>query len=120
MDHSTRGKELAGHSYSISFSSKWRPVTIGVSQGLMLGLVLFCIFIGDVDSGIVCTLSKFTADTTLCGAVDTMEVKDAIQKDLDRLEKLAHVSLLMSSKAHVRTFAWIKSIPTTQAGLRMA
>ena len=80
---------------SIALSmSMWKWIMNCVLMGSILGLVLFIIFINNTDSGIdyTCNLSKLADDTMLNGAADTAG-RDAIQRDLDRLEKWAHVNL---------------------------
>jgi len=79
--------------------SKWQSVTASVSQGSVFRLILLNIFVGYKDSGIECTLSKFANDTKLCGAVNTLEGRDAIQRDLDTLERWAYVNLMSFNKA---------------------
>ena len=71
----------------------------GTPSGLVLGPELFDIFVGDMDSGIECTLSKSADDTKLCGVVDTLEGRDAIQRDPDRRERWTCVNRMKFNKA---------------------
>ncbi|KAK4831146.1 hypothetical protein QYF61_015449 [Mycteria americana] len=80
---------LDDHTQRVAVSSsmsKWRPLRSGIPQGNM-------------DSGIECTLSKSADDTNLCGAVHMLEGRDAIQRDLDRLERWARANLMKFNKA---------------------
>ena len=113
MDYSLN-KEFAGWSHAESCSqvsmSKWRLVTSGIPQGSVLGLVLFNILVGNIDGGIECTLSKFADHTRLSGAVNTLERRDAIQRDLDRLESWARANFMK------RSCIWARAISSTDTG----
>lgn len=52
-----------------------------------------------VGSGVKCTFSRLANDARLCGAVDTLEGKDSIQRDLVRLGRVADAAPRRFNKA---------------------
>jgi len=75
----------------VETSDEWCSSGVGVGT--------LNIFVSDMDSGIECTLRKFANGTKLCGMINTLEGRNAIQRDLDRFERWAHVNLMRFSKA---------------------
>lgn len=83
----------------------------GVPQVSVLEQALFNIFVGEMYSETECTFSKFADNTKLCGAVDTLEGRDAIQKDLDRLERCVYANLMSFNKAMCKVLHLVRGNP---------
>jgi len=67
--------------------SMWKSVMNSVPWESVLGPVLFDIFVGNMESGIKSTFSKFADDTKLSITVIMLEGRDALQRDLGRVER---------------------------------
>ena len=105
---------LSGRSQRVVISgsmSGWRLVTSGVPQQLVLGPVLFNIFISDIDNGIECILSKFADDTKLSGAVNTLEGREAIQRTWTGWRSGNVVNLMRFNKAKCKVLGKAKGNP---------
>ena len=87
-------------------------------SGIPQKLVLFNIFVGDTDSGIECTLSKSADGTKLSSAVDTLQGRDAIQRDLDRPDRWAHANLMKFNKAKCKVLHVDQANPKHKYRLR--
>jgi len=66
-------------------ASSWRRITSGVLQGLVLGPVLFLIFINDLDLDLSCWVLKFADDTKIYGNVTSEYDAIQLQRDLDKV-----------------------------------
>uniref|UniRef100_A0A8C4Y200 Macro domain-containing protein n=1 Tax=Gopherus evgoodei TaxID=1825980 RepID=A0A8C4Y200_9SAUR len=82
----------------VGSQSCWKGITDRVLQGSVLGLVLFNIFIIDLDNGIDSTLTKFADDTKLGGVASALEDRIKIQNDPDKLEKWSEVNRMKFNK----------------------
>ena len=72
-------------------SSEWAIIKSGVSQGSVLGPLLFLIFINDLEANLTCQVKFFADDTFLFTIVKNPETAALnLNKDLDSIAKWAY------------------------------
>ena len=67
--------------------SNWKSVLSGVSQGSVLGPILFLIYINYLEDDISSKVLKFADDTKVFRKVSNDTDKQSLQNDLDKLVK---------------------------------
>lgn len=65
------------------FSSKFALVTGAIPQNLILGIVVFTIYINDIDTGLNNCKSKFPDNTNNSNSFFTDDDRQSFLKDLD-------------------------------------
>lgn len=92
----------------------------GILQGLSLGPALTNIVVSAMDTGIEDTLRKLAAHTKLVCVVSMLQGRNAIQRDIDRFERLVCANLMKFNRAKCKVVHWGWGNPKyIQTGQRM-
>jgi len=75
-------------------SSSWTPITSGVSQGSVLGPLLFSLFVNDLPSIVSTPLVLFADDAKICHSIQPDNDYLQVQQDLDDLFLVAGLTTL--------------------------
>ena len=78
---------MDGHSQNCGQQLSGCVDTVVFFRGLQVVLVVFNLFVTDLDSAVECTFSKFLGDTNFCDVVNTVKIRDGTQMDPDKLQR---------------------------------
>lgn len=88
-------------------TSGWQLVTSGVLQGSILSSVLLNMVINNLDTGLKEILNKFVEDTKLGGAGNSLEDREALQRDIEKLERWAVTNCMkLKGKCWILHLGW--------------
>ena len=65
--------------------SEWCDILSGVLQGLVLGPLLFVLYVNDIDDSVSSKILKFADDTKIYNKVNSVDGIERLQADLSNL-----------------------------------
>ena len=89
---------MDGHSPSCGQQLSGCVDTMVFFRDLQVVLVLFNLFVADLDSAVECTFSKFVGDIIFCVVVNTVKIRYAIQRDRDKLQSWVYENIVKINK----------------------
>ena len=92
-----------------------KPVISGIPQGSVLGPLLFVLYINDLPDTVRSNILLFADDTKIFRRVSTIEDAEALQNDIDALNRWSEMWLLKfnTDKCHVLTLGKFDNITHT-------
>ena len=87
-----------GHSQSCGQQLSGCVDTVVFFRGLQVVLVLFNLFVADMDSAVECTFSEFVGDINFCDVVNAVKIRGAIQRDRDKLQRWVYENIVKINK----------------------
>jgi len=87
--------------------SEWINVKSGVSQGSVLGPLLFLIYVSDIDDFVCAKLLKFADDTLVFSVVSSKNDIDRLQIDVINLGKWLHKWLMLFNIDKCKVMHWV-------------
>ena len=104
-----------GHSQSCGQQLSGCVDTVVFFRGLQVVVVLFNLFVADLDSTVECTSSTFVGDTNFCDVVNTIKRRDDTQTDSDKIQRWVCENLVKIKKAMCKDIPWVRAIPSRNA-----